>query len=175
MTIIVGLVTETFVALVADRRLTYADETIVDDNRSKSVIWCGKAAWGYTGLAEIDGTPTNQWLVRTLGVEAEPAAKLRDEATAAFSQRWARRLQPGTRRTAFLGVTWNFGNLRPVIVTTSNFISASGHIAAEADDSFSMFAEFIPRGQRFHLKCVGQALDTAAAVELRAQRDGWHA
>lgn len=49
MTIIVGLLTKDYVALVADRPLSTDSGSVVEDNSSKAVLWCKKAVLGYAG------------------------------------------------------------------------------------------------------------------------------
>jgi hypothetical protein len=91
MTQILGLLTPTHVFLVADRRVTFiSDGSVKDDNRCKLVSLCHRAGIGYSGLAELEGLPTHEWICHKLAdVQAampwQAVSTLREAAERAFA------------------------------------------------------------------------------------------
>src|SRR5437016_4841959 len=95
MTLILSLATPEFVVQVSDRRLTTlrpgtTQFDIVDDNRNKIVDWGNRVVFGYTGLAQINGISTDDWLARSLASIGNTDLNLvlkhvRDRATQDFA------------------------------------------------------------------------------------------
>ena len=67
MTLIVTFAASPFVVMVADRRLTWPNGRIADDDANKVVMFCNQMAIGYTGQARIEGKGTDEWLAHELG------------------------------------------------------------------------------------------------------------
>jgi hypothetical protein len=65
MTLIVSCVTPHTIYQVSDRRLTNMREPkgILETNATKAVFANGRMSFGYTGIAEILGQPTDLWLM----------------------------------------------------------------------------------------------------------------
>lgn len=64
----------------------------MDDDTCKLVSLCNMSGIGYTGLAQIDGIPTHEWIAKTLASEqcSEPATACRllaERARAALLRR----------------------------------------------------------------------------------------
>jgi len=70
MTQIIAAITQDYVLLVVDRKLTFLEGhkrgQCKDDDTCKLVSLCNMSGIGYTGLAEIDGIPTHEWIATTL-------------------------------------------------------------------------------------------------------------
>jgi|RhiMethySRZTD1v2_1073278.scaffolds.fasta_scaffold602010_1 hypothetical protein len=63
MTQIIGALTQDFVVVASDRRLTFPPgDRIAEDNACKLVSLCGVAGIAYTGFARLQGAPTNEWI-----------------------------------------------------------------------------------------------------------------
>lgn len=92
MTLILGLLTQDYVLLAADRRVTFLQSgDVKDDERCKLVSLCGHSGIAYTGLAELGGCPTHEWIChRLVDVRARAPLQafhaLRDAASAAFTR-----------------------------------------------------------------------------------------
>jgi 20S proteasome alpha/beta subunit len=72
MTLILAAATPHFVVAVADRRLTRPDHTTADDNANKMVMFCNQMAFAYSGMSEIEGQRTVEWLVAQLNWRSCP-------------------------------------------------------------------------------------------------------
>jgi hypothetical protein len=66
MTLILSMLRPSYVVQVADRRLTYADGRVADDNSIKSVFFSNQLVFSFTGLAALNGIKTDIWLVNEL-------------------------------------------------------------------------------------------------------------
>lgn len=92
MTLLLGLLTQDYVLLAADRRVTFIQSgDVKDDEQCKLVSFCGHTAIAYTGLAELGGCPTHEWIChRLVDVRAagplEAYAALREAASEAFER-----------------------------------------------------------------------------------------
>lgn len=66
MTQILTAMTNEYVLLATDRRLTYASGPkkgeLFDDDECKLVNFCNYAGVAYSGLARIAGKPTYEWI-----------------------------------------------------------------------------------------------------------------
>lgn len=145
MTIIVSYACYPFVVQVSDRRLTYTDGRLADDNTTKSILWNQNWLLSYTGLAKIQGKPTHQWLAELL---AESHAWMRqgylDRNLALLGQRMGQiisreRVPRQHRRLAVAGagwaVPWDVGEpppagLRPWLWHRSNCLDEDGEPVA---------------------------------------------
>lgn len=92
MTLIISVLTDQYVALVSDRRITTTGggkPKRQEDSDIKTFNLYGQFIMGFTGLARIDGLRMEAWVSKVLtGVPAhEYFTVLRDEITGI--QRWA--------------------------------------------------------------------------------------
>lgn len=111
MTLIAACLTPNYIVQASDRRLIELPSgRLVQDNRNKAVQLGANMAIGFTGLAEIEGLPTDEWMLEVLGgsLDAEgdrfkTLLALRDRATEAFGRI---RLPAAYKRHAFQVVGW---------------------------------------------------------------------
>lgn len=130
MTLIVPCLAPEYVIQVSDRRLAdLRSGRPVNDNRNKAVQLGRNLVFGYTGLAELDGQPTDEWLqavldraLRKHGDRFKAIEVVRGEATAAFSRI---RLPANMKRHAFCAVGWGCfpgeTTVEPFMYVVSNF------------------------------------------------------
>ena len=161
MTLVLNVLTPNFVVQVSDRRLVWLrDESVekYDDEKNKAVLWCGRLAFAYTGLAELGRERrTDLWLANTLSKieqclreEAESREdkdqfhllkSLAEEATAYFAgpriSRWYSSYQ---RRHAFVAVGWakfsGAPDFSPYLALISNYHDDDWNELPEAEDAF---------------------------------------
>jgi len=146
VTLIAACLTPSYIVQASDRRLTELPSgRLVEDNRNKVVQLGANMAIGFTGLAEIEGLPTDEWMLEVLGgsLDAEgdrfkALLALRDRATEAFGRI---RLPAAYKRHAFQVAGWGrfSGNevIEPFIYLISNF-AGPGHWLAEAKPGFEL-------------------------------------
>jgi len=129
MTLTLSAVIPDFAIQVSDRRITsLLTGEIMDSMTNKAVVFGNRMVFCYTGLAELEGQPTDRWLADALhelpnGMPMrEVADHIANRAERAVS---ASKCPPPKRHLAFCGVGWlpnpKNGKLRGVVYTISNF------------------------------------------------------
>jgi len=127
VTLIVPFISEEFVALASDRRITWqigGASKRWEDTENKTVVLAGHFLMGYTGFARLGGVKTEQWVVEKL-VGVDPSSYfgvLEAEAEAAV-----RVMKEPLERTGHAFVAVGYGRFRtdpgavhPTAVTVSN-------------------------------------------------------
>jgi hypothetical protein len=90
VTLVQTLLTEDLIVLVADRRLTWPDGRLADDNYTKVVLWRDCFAVAFTGIARINATATkstSEWIAEVLA-----DCRRFEEGVATLQQRASERL-----------------------------------------------------------------------------------
>jgi len=134
VTLITGVLTDEYVALMSDRRVTVKSGTRIvsqEDTDTKTIALGGQFLMGFTGLARIDKLRIEVWVGSVLnGVKLENYFEvLRREIEAAF----VRERQAGRLPHAFLAV--GYASLRPggpvyaLRVTISNSFDHRGRFS----------------------------------------------
>jgi hypothetical protein len=62
MTHILTFLTHDHIVQVADRRLTWPNGELFDDDTNKAVFYCGRVAVAYSGVYQMEGKPTAEWI-----------------------------------------------------------------------------------------------------------------
>jgi hypothetical protein len=174
MTLILAALTDEYVALASDRRMTERRGNRItrqEDTDTKTFNICGHFLMGFTGLARIDGHRMERWVAEILsGVEAADYFRvLTDEIAAAFQ----RLGQTGRIPHAFLAVGFardrKTEDLRPLSIIISNSLDSNGNFAVGSlGDEFQLRAE--PLGNRRQLvRSVGWPVadDTISTLDYR--------
>lgn len=148
MTLILSLATPAFAVQVSDRLVTYVETGATkNSNANKMVLFCNRVAFGYTGLAEIEGVATDAWLLKVLGEGAERdlGATLKhvaDRADIAVGSLLRRGAKRDHCRLAFVGVGWTRragdATFLPIICRVSNFHREAARGLPETLDQFSI-------------------------------------
>jgi hypothetical protein len=170
MTLILSLVSDSCAFQVGDRRLVWSGGRVVESEVNKLVLYAGRVAFGYTGLAHLKGATTEQWLMEVLGRRESatlPLAlrTLAEEATKAIGGR-----DSSTYRLAFAGVGWSHeapGVFRPLLCRVSNFHEKNGETASSPNKRFSVFVRFLRRGERFRYIATGQNVPSSLSDFLK--------
>ena len=172
MTLILSAISQEVVVMVADRRLTYLDRRIHDNATNKLVVYNDTFAFGYSGLATIEGHPVDHWLARGLRAYAnlnDALQGIAKRATRVFAI-----LPRGIpRHQAFVGVGWvrtSEADLEPVWVCISN---AWDHEREEwlttPNTSFAVTGKAMRQGRRW-LMCpaIGARVTSSERAQAHA-------
>jgi hypothetical protein len=155
MTLILTALTRRAVVLAADRRLTWPDGSIADDDANKMV--CGNSASGpfimaYAGLAEVaSGQRTDDWLLDHLVSSRAATAAASSVAESLASARDSRfkNLVPRLRNTSTCVVLAGLGyrpeGSNPFFFEISNTVEGSSEVTNFSWQSFRMKAGADPR------------------------------
>lgn len=141
MTLILSCITERFVVQVSDRCLSdLRTGRPIEQEANKAVFLSNRVAFGFTGLAEIEGKPADIWL-RDVLIPHESVGHgvqlVVDESTRAFAEMRASR---AAKRQAFVGVGWALfehlsDDLLPFGVIITNALTEHGWLP-EAEPTF---------------------------------------
>jgi hypothetical protein len=166
MTQIITAITKEYVLLVADRRLTFLNGPkqgeLADDDTCKLVSLCNTCGIGYTGLAQIEGIPTHEWIAKALASEqcSDPANASRillERARVALSS-----VPLLLRRQTFVIAGWayfeNMTGLRSHVCAVTNMVDVSGRMLSTRDGAFHVLLSALPDGEDLAIHVVGQPL-----------------
>jgi hypothetical protein len=176
MTLILACATHDYVVQVSDRRLIWLVDNQVmdqDDYANKVVLFCRRMAFAYTGLAEINGKKTDEWLMDVLAASNSlPDACLAIESSATEAFRRIS-LPSSKKRHAFVGVGWTLlapdEQLRAAICTISNAQGEQGGWLPKARDKFTLQYTVLPELKSHQLENVGQRLSEKKTAEIERQ------
>lgn len=171
MTLIVSLMTDRFVALVSDMRVTWIQGgrvTAIQDTDVKAFLIADRFLMGFTGVARIDGLRTEAW-VADLVKNVRPTEYFRAIATGtqALFNRFKLQGQPHS----FLAVGYanrsSDGRLVPCRILVTNHPATVGFGA----DTRNLCDDFVVRAEqlgnrRWSLATVGAHVPRKAEAEL---------
>ena len=138
MTLIVNLISDQYVILASDRRVTWFDAKgrpeRHDDRENKAIVLGGQFLMGYTGFAELGGMRTEQWVCQTLvGVDPSQQFQTLADRSQAAVVRIKRTHHLPMERCGHAFVAAGYGKLRSAPndfiacgVTISNAMSEPG-------------------------------------------------
>jgi hypothetical protein len=166
MTQVIATATQDYVLLVADRRLTFIGGQmhgqLVDDNTCKLVSLCNTSGIGYTGLAQIEGAPTHEWIAKVLASEqcSDPAI-----ATRVLAER-ARiallNVSSTIRRQTFVLAGWakflNLAGIRSYLAIVTNMADGSGRPLPEPNEEFAVLVGALRDAEDLRIQVAGQPL-----------------
>jgi hypothetical protein len=146
VTLIVPFISEDFVALSSDRRITWqigGASTNWEDTENKAIVLAGHFLMGYTGFARLAGRRTEQWVVDTLRQVDDPT--LYFNVLAREGERAVKSLgQPvGRSGHAFVAVGYGRfrrdpGALHAFLVTISNALGDGTYGTWRPEPTFSV-------------------------------------
>ncbi|MES9854623.1 MAG: hypothetical protein ABW170_22635 [Candidatus Thiodiazotropha sp. L084R] len=127
MTQIIAVITQEFITVVSDRRLSYLNEDgsfkcIKTDNECKLVSLCEHSCIAYTGLAQLDGIATHEWITRTLKKHKCIDAWLAGKILAKECKAPLENISKSYSHMTFLITGWKYTNkgLLPYMLRISN-------------------------------------------------------
>jgi hypothetical protein len=154
VTLIISVLTDEYVALVSDRRITWREVSTTkrqEDSDIKTFNLYGQFIMGFTGLARIDNLRMEAWVSKVLnGVpSSEYFIALREEIEKAFS----RLGYTGEIPHAFLAAGYSpispGGRMYPLSIAVSNSTDRDDHFPSqEVSSKFKIYLD--PLGNRRH-------------------------
>jgi hypothetical protein len=162
VTLVLNCLTHDYLMQISDRRLVLLpDYQVIDDDSNKNVFYCGHVAFSYTGLAEIEGKRTDDWLLSTLPESFEKwVTVVREKCTEAFNSIRIPLRYRHYKRHAFVGVGWlrvePGGPLYPALVLVSNFYGTRGELLDSVSDEFNVCGLRLPDRKKCMIFPVGQ-------------------
>jgi len=164
MTLLITCLTPEYLVQVSDRRLTRLDGTLYDDESNKAVFYLPGMVFAYTGLAEVNGVRTDEWLTSILkpGLDlARLTDSIAQEATRKFSV-----VRSPYRHLAIVGAFWARTGERQNqagFCVISNFYGVrpgDGRFGPlpTASREFRVFTSLKPRERPFAVFGAGQSL-----------------
>jgi hypothetical protein len=144
MTLILSALTPRFAIQVSDRRITsLRTGELMDADMNKAVLFSNRIALGYTGLAQLEGQTTTDWLIAALrdlpeGMPLSEVANL--VARKAESAIRASTVRKDWLFLAFSGTGWDRtngdGRMHGVVYTIANYFDDSGGLLEEPRTTF---------------------------------------
>lgn len=164
MTLVITCLTDEFVVQVSDRRVRLADGSGVEDRANKAVFFCGHTTWAYTGLAQLRGMRTDEWMYELFQTVSNGLDGLTERLEKDAGPAIAQMLRTGIDteayrnlgRLAFIGAGYvDAGEgAVPACVVVSNF-GHSNSWESRARSCFSTTARTIQPGLSFRVLCAG--------------------
>jgi hypothetical protein len=157
MTQIIGVITEKYALLASDRMVTiingFGEVNVRDDNTCKLVNFGNIAGISHSGLAEIDGQATNEWIAKTL---AENNCKEIFEAVNVLRERLVVSIKDENelfRTVEILVAGWAVfegdPELRPHFAKISNCYDEKGRLLSAPKDDFDIRVMPLKKGEPF--------------------------
>jgi len=172
MTQILAVLTQEYVLVASDRRLTFVNGAnrgkVAGDNTCKLVSLCG--AWGiaYTGLAQIEGRPTHEWIAICL---AENDCR-NPYFAAEFLAKRAGPILHATRfslELTFLIAGWvrhSDGSLHPHFLLVPNMFEESGERRDSPGSNLNWFERKLKGEELYTAQIIGQSLPNGRGKRL---------
>jgi hypothetical protein len=167
--------------MVADRRLTFEDGRLAEDNRNKLVLCESNIVFGYTGLARLGGTYTDEWLMDRLSRLTQKrlddklmmlAHEVRDTV------RKCRNVPRMRRFLAILGIGFaresGQRELRPLFCLISNCHQENWRPASSAFDGVRLLSRPLGPSRSVEYESVGQRMSTDDERLLRRRMRRLH-
>lgn len=174
VTLIISVLTDDYVALVSDRRITYKRGGLIErqeDTDTKTFNLFGQFLMGFSGLARIDGLRIEAWASKILtGV---PSHEYFNVLTREIGLAFQRLGHSGEIHHTFLAAGYASlrpeGRVYPMNVVISNCIDNQGNFTPErVSGNFRMYVEDIGNRRRL-IRSAGWSMrqETLRALEHR--------
>lgn len=163
MTLILSCLTPKYIVQVSDRRLTWPDGRVFDETANKAIVFHGRAAIAYTGIALIGSQRTDEWIADQI-LDCTGVQDAIDTLKAALDERIVQLSAPNRGLTVCLDL-WGaqmHGTVdRPWSVALTNQIDPQTRKpSAKPLPTFSQFTQTLPDGKTFAFLPLGEHLDS---------------
>jgi hypothetical protein len=175
VTQIISVITQKYVLLVSDRRLTsLEDGKVFYDEECKLVSLCNICGIGYSGLAKLDGISTHEWIARTLAAANCHNASRASQILAQMTPRALSKVKAEWRRQIFLLAGWShFDNppaLRSYYCVVTNTLDENGQMLATPRERFDRTICALRDDEQFLYYTIGQPIKRVGKLERNLRR-----
>lgn len=168
MTLILTCLAHEHIVQVADRRLTMPNGALYDDDTNKAVFYCGRVAGGYTGLAQMEGKPTAEWIGACMKDAGDIETAMNLVANCAENH-FLRNVRLD-KRFAVVATGWatlrGTPPLRPFICVASNFMTDRWEWKSTAYEPMVVRTIFLDQKSSHLIFPAGQNLTRKEMVDL---------
>ncbi|HEV3483490.1 MAG TPA: hypothetical protein VGR97_14325 [Candidatus Acidoferrales bacterium] len=174
MTQVISVITKDYALLASDRRLIFGEGSnlgdVADDDTCKLVSVCNICGVGYTGLARLEGSPTHEWIAKTLASGACREGLTASQLLSINSERIFSKLKlPKGVPQQFLIAGWGLfqelEGLHAFMRLVSNAHDQSGRTLPQPSDSFSSLLKVLVNETLFCCS-IGQPLTSHRSGQL---------
>lgn len=165
MTLILTFLANEYIVQIADRRLTWPNGSLYDDDTNKAVFFCSRVAVAYTGLAQLEGKPTAEWISLCMKDYTQTESAMNHIATRV--ENYFQGAKIPDKRLAIVATGWATVNgklpIRRFVSVASNFMSEGWQFGI--CDKMKVHTRLLDEDQSAHLFIAGQPLyprETAA-------------
>lgn len=170
MTLILTCLSREHIVQVADRRLTKSDGKLYDDDTNKAVFYCGRVAVGYTGLAEMEGKSTAEWIGSCMKDATETETAMNRVAESAEHYFQQSNLSDISKRLAVVATGWGTLRgeqpIRPFICVASNFMTDSWEWWPSAYEPMVVRTRFLNKSSSHYIFAAGQNINSEEEIHL---------
>lgn len=175
MTQIISAITDDYVLLAADRRITsFETGDVLEDDTCKMVNIQNNCGVAYTGISRVGGKETCEWIAVTLARAkctqiGDSMPVLRDAASSAF-----RTIPKSQSRHTFVLCGWSaikdYDEIRPCMAIVTNSYDEDMQSLKVPGDLFVMRLRYLARDEGINFNVQGQPLsDPARYTHLETQ------
>jgi hypothetical protein len=172
MTQILALMTQEYVLVASDRRLTYASGSsvgkVAHDNTCKLVSLCGIWGIAYTGLARLNNQPTHEWIAIKLAENNCKSASQAAEIIANHAAPAVAAARLSTEQT-FLIAGWrriDQETMAPHFFLITNMIDNAGAKREAPSVEFGRFERLLKPQETYAARIVGRPLQPGRGRHL---------
>ena len=172
MTQILAALTQEYVLVVSDRRLTFVSGQrkgqILDDDTCKLVSLCGVWGIAYTSFSELEGVSTHEWIALRL---AETNCRNPYVAAQVLSAHGARALKaaPFPLELTFLIAGWRQSStepLQPHFLLVTNMHNQRGDLRVSPSEDLTVFERRLGPNELYASRVIGQSLPAGRGKHL---------
>lgn len=168
------MITKEYALLASDRKLTYAEGSFrgqeKENNACKLISLCNICGIGYSGLSEIEGSPTHEWVAKTLASANCRDPDLASRVLAEQAGRALLKVDHYLRRQIFLIAGWGHFDkapgLRSHFCVITNVLDQKGRVLNKSRESFDRRIRALGDNEEFLWYSIGQSLNKERAQEL---------
>ena len=159
MTLLLSCLTPKYIVQVSDRRLTWPDGRLADDQANKVVIFNNQAVFSYTGISRIGAFRTDEWIAEQI-IGRSGLQDAITHLTNALDTTVAKLPYPNRQLAVVIdcwAATQEVPQIQPWSCAITNFFHPTARkVVAHALPTFSTFSQKLPDGKGYAFVPLGQ-------------------